>query len=386
MSGVWGWVKEHPYITGGAILSIIVLWYVLTSSSSSSSSSAPVSSNPGGVSDAVYAAQLAANSTDTQTAAAQTVASDNTAASLSAALAQYQSQSDIASTQAGVVNQQTISQAQTLQYQTAAQLQAAYAADAAANFQTSTTTAAGVQVAGLDLVGLQDTNASQVDIAGINANAGVQVASIQGGVAINGQNDALTLGENTNATSLSVTTLNDSTAAVINGQNTTAAVNIAGGADATQVALGQDAVNIAGGADATTVAVNNANQTTNQALIDATSLAGSQQFTLADTSLNLLGTGMFNKGGEGGINQVTALGEITGSPAAPVSAAAAGGVGATQAGPGSLAGQVNAFANLAGKLVGGLVGGAGAPAPGTPNPITSLGVPAVTSTFTPASA
>lgn len=137
---VWAWIKSHPWMTAGIALITFIVLYVITSSSSSGGGA--VSSNPGGVSDAVaaaqinagaslQAAQLGAQAQQQQLSTEATLATAQIAAQLDAtksgnataiSLAQIAASSnkDIATLQAQTVNSQTAAAASTAAAQIAA--------------------------------------------------------------------------------------------------------------------------------------------------------------------------------------------------------------------------------------------------------------------------
>lgn len=168
--GISDWIKEHPYLAGGGVLGIIVLFLLLRSGSSSSSAAAGAGGVGGsGLSSSDYAsiqeaqlqtgAQLQAQEAAAQAQTQQTVAAQNVAqiqanaattqtqlqgqvalqniltagqvqentntAAYQTALAQIGGQTSIAGIQAGEAEQANTTQAQTLEdeYNTAVQSQ-----------------------------------------------------------------------------------------------------------------------------------------------------------------------------------------------------------------------------------------------------------------------
>lgn len=197
------WIREHPYLSGGLVLAVVVLFVVLRRGGSSAQQS-----SAGGPSEALQAAglqagvqnsaisaqvaqtQLQANSADAATSAAQTVALAKIGADL-----------------------------QGSEYNAAAALQAQQAGYAAAVASTSLTTAAGVQVAGIQANRDITLGGYGVDIAQIqasrdvtinqqNTGAAVDIAGIQGDVTKAQTAAALAATENTNATALGISTVN----------------------------------------------------------------------------------------------------------------------------------------------------------------------------------
>ena len=101
MSELIGWVKEHPYLSGGVALALVVLYALYSSSSSSSAAAQSTAANATGLpDDTVQQAELAAG---TQTALAQ-LATNTSIAQDQAAVNVQQLQSQQAVEQS---NQQT---------------------------------------------------------------------------------------------------------------------------------------------------------------------------------------------------------------------------------------------------------------------------------------
>lgn len=117
------WVKQHPYLAGGLVLGIIILVVIIRNSSASSTQAAQTTSSTSGVDDTqavaalnanaqvqalAYQAQTqvasqnaALNAVALQTAAAQSVANNQTAGAVQVGLAQTNNQVAIASIAAG---------------------------------------------------------------------------------------------------------------------------------------------------------------------------------------------------------------------------------------------------------------------------------------------
>jgi hypothetical protein len=370
MERIKAWVSEHPYLTGAFVIGAIVLILIVRSRSSASTSPA-VSPNPGGVSDAVYAAQLAANTQQAGVAAASQAQQGQTAAQVALGMAQLQVQEDQTAAARDVALQQTLTGGQTAQYSAQAQLAAAQAADAAAVANTATQASAAISIAGIQQQGeIQVANigaSRDISVAGIQAdvsktNIAAQLAGLENTNATSVNLGKLSLAglENTNAATLAATVNTNETAATINQQNQTTqqlGITTQGQVDLATIAAQQDVLN-------------------NQINMAGAIAGGELQYqqNVLDTTKTLVASGTFNKGGEGGINQVTAFLGGVGSPAASTSAAAGGNVGTTEAGPGSLAGVIGAIGGAIGQVAGGLVGISKAPA--------AL-VPSVSSTFKP---
>ena len=384
MSEIWAWIKEHPYITGGSVFALVVLYLVVKSAGNAASQQAAVSANPGGVSDAVYTAELAANAQSTQAAAAAQVQQAQVAGQLQVAADTQESTDAQTSAQQAVALQTILSQAQTAQYGAAAQLAAA-----------------------------QSGNAAQVAIANTSAASQVGVATIQGQTAVQQAADALAATQSTNATSYGVAQLQ---AGVVNNQ-TSAALALGSLQSNNQLELGEDT-------NAAQVSENDVNNATQNNYINTVGSVDLSQILaqygldtqgidletqqLNDTQ-NLIDSGVFNKGGEGGLNQLAAFEAGIGSPAATTASAAAGGVGVTQAQGGSVASIFSSLAKGIGTgitfgangLFGSLPTGAAslptaaqspaanglgtAPLP-TSAPAAPPVTPVVTSTFTPGAA
>lgn len=358
------WVSEHPYLTGAFVIGAIVLILILRSRSSASGSVSAVAAGPS-------QAELAANVQSQQISAGAAAQQSQTAAQLALGMAQLQVQEDQISAAKNVALQQTLTGGETAQYSAQAQLAAAQAGYAASVANTATQASAATSIAGI-----QEQGAIQV--ASIGASRDISVAGIQADVSkvniaaqLAGLEDtnktsvalgqlSLTGLENTNAAKLAATVSTNQTAAEINAQN-----------QQTQ----QLGITTQGTTDLASIA---AQQEVNDRLINTSggvaALQIQEQQNQLDTASGLIKSGVFNKGGEGGINQVTAfLGSID-SPAASTSAAAAGGVGVAQNTGGNTPGGI--LSGLGGLVkigVSGLFGGAPAAA----------AVPSVTSTFTP---
>ena len=384
MSEIWAWIKEHPYITGGSVFALVVLYLVVKSAGNAASQQAAVSANPGGVSDAVYEAELAANAQSTQAAAAAQVQQAQVAGQLQVAADTQESTDAQTSAQQAVALQTILSQAQTAQYGAAAQLAAA-----------------------------QSGNAAQVAIANTSAAASTGVATIQGQTAVQQAADALAATQSTNATSLGVAQLQ---AGVVNNQ-TSAALALGSLQSNNQLELGEDT-------NAAEVSENETNNATENNYINTvggsifrqilaqygldTQAIDLQSQTINDTQIGLE-SGVLNKGGEGGLNQLTAL-LRRGRFAGYVNfGGGRGGVGVTQAQGGSVASIFSSLAKGIGTgitfgangLFGSLPTGAAslptaaqspaanglgtAPLP-TSAPAAPTVTPVVTSTFTPGAA
>lgn len=354
-------IVDHPYIVGGVVLVGGLLYLYFSASGSSSSSGAIYSGGPDDA-DVQAAAQLQglqtqANlqaSTNAQSynlqsqeiTASQEVADSQTAADVHlqeqqiqveagligaqeySAQQQYGSQVAIAQLQASssVQLQQLTSQAavdiDASNNGTAfniAQLQA-HSADIQSNDTYEAQLAAlaanvavdenhdnaSVQIAGLQLQGLENSNLTASNIASLTTSSADFVALQQYNAAA-----AVTAGQVSVAQINSTTQLgiaNDELLAT----NTTVAgeVQLGLAQTAAQQAVLTDYINTAG-----TVATTGYN--------DYTTLVTQQQ-ALEGTALTELGEGVFNKGGEGGANQVSAISSIFGETAGIVAGQQAG--------------------------------------------------------------
>jgi hypothetical protein len=311
------WVSDHPYLTGAFVIGAIVLIFILRSRSSASSSTTVVAAGPS-------PAQLAANVQSQQIAAAGAAQQSNTAAQLSLGMASLQVQEDQISAAKQVALQQTLTGGETAQYSAQAQLAAAQAGYAASVANTSTQAGAAVSIASIQEQG-------SIQVASIGASRDISVAGIQADVSktniaaqlaglINTNETSVDLGklslaglEDTNATKLAGLINTNQTAVDINAQNqTTAQLNISTQGDVlkTNIAAQQEV------ADRTI---------STQGSIDALQLQLQQN--QLDTAQQLITSGALNKGGEGGLNQLSAfLGSIGEQGAAQTAAAGAGGV------------------------------------------------------------
>lgn len=347
------WIKEHPYLSGGLVLAVIVLILVLRRAASST----PVGSvaQASGPSDAVTTAGIAAQAQQSQVDAQASVANNTLATQYAVAQLQAQNVDNQTAAARDVALQNILTQGQTAQYATSGNVQIAQSSDAA-----------------------------NVAIANTNASAAVAQTGIQAQVAALTVNDQLAAVENTNATSLGVAQIQGD---VTNNQ-TAAALSL--GLAQTKAAVDINGQNVSGA-----VAINANNNATAQtyigtlgavsmAQLDALTQANNNQFILENETLKSVNAGVFNKGGEGGAHQVSVAGAILGYPqiGAPAEAAGAASVSGGNSIGGIIGSIGGAFSGLASGLFGGLFGGGGGSS--NVNPITALGpIPQVTSTFTP---
>ena len=350
------WIKEHPYLTGGGLLALVVLIYVYESSSSGSSSSGTVS----GPDDATIQAELAAQVATQQTQAAQTANTNQLNASLQALALQNQGQTTLAS-----------AALQQAQIQGTTQTTLGNEAVSAQDYQV----AAGVQTAGITAnAGVQENTS---DIAGAESLAGTQaqVTDAQTAAALSDQQMIDAASESINAQnqktsqqqisatsnydltgiadSLTANQQNDSTALQVNQANLTNNVtlaNIAAGIDSQLGILNAGVQNNAITAN-TNVEDTSANDAA--AAIEAEIAAGSsneQQLISYQTNLNsqafsaASSLGPNNKAatissilGQPGVGEA----EIQGQPGTGTNAAQIlAGIGSLFAGAGKIAGSV----------------------------------------------
>lgn len=109
MGGIKRWIEEHPYLTGGLVLGLLLIWFIVRSRSASAATTSTVSTGP---SDALQAAELSAGVQQQQAyLAAQTQIAGYGAAVNSQ---QLQSAASVAASQlsAGVQTTQTAAQLQ----------------------------------------------------------------------------------------------------------------------------------------------------------------------------------------------------------------------------------------------------------------------------------
>lgn len=333
-------ISEHPYLIGGLTLVVVVYFLIRNSGGSSSTVVA------GGVDPNVQAADIAAQAQ--QAAGSQALQAQTQSLGAGLQALQIQTAPQMAAVNAG--------------------LQLGLAQTSATQESTDAQTAAGVAVQQLQ-------SGSAVQIALAQAGAGVQenssnnattlgVSTIQAQVVNNQTAAELAAQQDIDATSLGITGLQVYGATTINGQNTSSATSIA----QTNAATQQDYINTTG--------------TVDLAQIEAAFGLGTQSLDNQSTALNdtmaLETAGTFNKGGEGGLNQITAWLATFNSSATGQAASAAGNVGVAQnSGGNTPGGIISALGGLSANLT---LAAAGIP------PIlgsTSGSTPSVTSTFTP---
>jgi hypothetical protein len=322
MEKIKAWISEHPYLASALGITLIVgLYLILHSGSSSSSSAQTVSANPGGLSDAAYTAQLAANSQDAQTAAALSAQQGQTAAALQANVnaASVQNNQTAAALQLGL--QQTITGGEVADYSAASQLSTAQSNDNAGVAEAQLNTGAAVQVAGIQAQVSNATTAAQLQL-GLNTNqtsvnlAGIQLQGLQ----------------SNNQTSMENTLVNDQAAGAISANtNATQLAENVNNNTTQQVQIGT----------AGAVAQNQINQT---------AAGNSLAFTLAQQQLNDTQqdfTGISESGGNISADQGSVLTALAGQPSVGVAI------------QGSAASQAQSQNSLISSILSGVFGTAG---------------------------
>jgi hypothetical protein len=351
------WIKQHPYLSGGLVLGLIVLIFVYRdyeSAAAANAANAAASTTAAGPDDAQVAAEAALGQAQ--------------------AAVQAQQDQDNAAVQANQTNANAATQ------QSANELSAVQSTNQAQTAQTTTVANAQLQAAQSQIAGqvsaANEAADAQVDIAGINAGADTQIAGIQAGVSIDQINANLAGLENTNATQLSITNSNNQvpitesnneltlglntnltnyeelqnnnqTSIVLDQQNNGLALAEAGLAyqgllstNGLDLAESNNALALGENSNAANVTINAQNNVTQQLGIttegtiynnlinanynlqntylgDAFTLNSTElanQETNDQTVYGLIGAGAFNLGGEGGSNTVAALNATNGYP------------------------------------------------------------------------
>lgn len=186
------WVKEHPYLSGGLVLALIVLFLVLRGRGSSSQQV-----RAGGPSESLQAAQMQTQLQQQGIQAQADAHAGDTAAALAAKMAETDAQNFATQSARDVALQNIAIAGQTEQYKTQVGGSVAMAGYASQAAIADTQASAAVSIASTQ------ANAG-VQIAGINAGAAVGIAGIQGDVAKH-QFDAQLAGlRDTNATSVAL--------------------------------------------------------------------------------------------------------------------------------------------------------------------------------------
>jgi hypothetical protein len=309
------WIKEHPWIAAIGGLAVFLFVYILRSGGSSSGSSGGTTYVSSGPSDAVQQAGIAASAQTAQAQAAATVAAQQTQAQYNVAVLDQQNkqqQNDIAGSVALEQERDALSVAN-LQYSSATAINdsnnaaAVRQADIGANAQAD----------------IADTAAkTQAAIAGVNAAASVSINNQNQHTQQAQINAASAAFEHQLETEAAIAAGNQG---VVNAQTAAdlAKVGIAGGVAEynTNAAVVNNQNVIAG-----TVAINQANANA------ATQISGQQtagQVSTIQSLINSINSGVFNKGGSGGTNQVSAISAVLGQPAIGVAAQQAGAAIAT---------------------------------------------------------
>lgn len=289
------WIVSHPYLSGGLIL-VIVLYFVLRNSSSSSGQAQSYTTGPSN-------AQLAADAQNNATAAQASVQNNALAAAVAAkqidsntTLGVAAAQVDLGKTQAGdalaASNNLAAAQLAAIQAQVGGQVQGHMLDDQAS-----------VAIAGLNY-------GSQVQIAQIGSNTQLGLATIQAPILELQLNNQLAAQKDIDATSLGIATVNDQSQVTINSQNTNR--------DITVNQSNNDVLNQKTAADLqTTLHGQDIQGNIYTDLIDTQGHLASQteadKKNVYDQVLAGINGGVYNKGGAGGVNQISALATLTGN-------------------------------------------------------------------------
>ena len=301
--GIKGWIEEHPYLTGGAVLGIIVLYFLLSSGSSSSSTAATSQGVGGsGLSSSDY---VSLQEAQLQTGA-QLTAQQNTATEQS-----NQYSAELAATQ---INANTTSQANQL----AAQVQLQ-------NIVTSGTVSTNANETALATANAQI--GGQITIAGIGAqqneydtssaaNVSEFNTGTQAGVMENEYNNAVA--------SQKIVSDAQTAQAGINADTQTSIAQYAANVNLAQIGAGEFTTQTAGqvsmaGINAQAGVENNQITTQGQEYQtgETTSLAAliaqlNASTTKTNAGIAVVNSGVLNKGGSGGANQVSFLSTLFG--------------------------------------------------------------------------
>lgn len=319
-------IAKHPFITGGAIIGVGLLFILLHASGSSGTSAATGTVASSGPSDAVQIAGIQAGTAlqQQQNQISQQTSQQNfqltgQAQQLQAGLqaAQLQTQAQTSTTLSG--DQQFQLGTTQLTDQTAIQGATIAAAIEQLKISTGATTQQqlNAETAQQNLATIAANNSTTLNSQNqqtqqLQISTQAQVAQGQTAAALAMQQNAtateLALSQNNNATQLSFAALQASQ--IINGQNV--AGSVATTQSNNQTAVQQNYINTTGTLAAAGL---NAQATQNASI------------------LSLIQSGQLNKGGTGGANQIVALGAVTGQPnfgASAESAAAATNVSSNQ--------------------------------------------------------
>ena len=313
------WVKRHPYLTGGLVLGAIVFFVVYRSVAGSNSAAAQAASaaNPDippneaalQVASLQASAQTQSINAQLQAQTNQVVAAQNVATLQSNAQVTEAQLAQQAALQQIVSSAAVQTQANTLAYQTVqaqvggqvslAQIQTQGQVDIAgtqAGVQEQAAADALAQEQAIQAAATEQANigaTAQVNLANISASAQEDIANINAGV------------EN-----LQTTTAGQIQMAGITGQVSENASNNA---------LSQYAINAQRSIESQSINTNaneyNAYLNTT-AGVDVAQINANQQTT--QSAYNLIGTGVFNKGGTGGANQTSAFETATTGNNAPI--------------------------------------------------------------------
>lgn len=369
------WIKKHPYITGSLAIGLVILYIILRGNSSSSPQ--VVQTGPSDALQAAdlqaqvqqqaiqtgAAAQsqqldaaLAAKQIDAATALAQQSSNQQVA------LKQLEDQTQIQTLAADIQKQQITAQQDVATQSINAQLQEAQfasiddvtktqAAISIAGIQSAAQVSLGeaqingqVQIAGLQadvaklsitdqLAGLKDTNATQINLAQISSDLQKFLSNNATGLATLQTTDAYNLGYQKNSNDLALGLDQDLTARIINASNNSTLYGITQLNDATASHLSDNqllgllnnnstALSIAGlntsvqlhGIDVLGGVYNNLITTSGQVAITQSNNASLNFTSLLNSLTGLTAGGVFNKGGEGGANQVQIWTSIFGTP------------------------------------------------------------------------
>lgn len=230
------WIKEHPYLSGTLVLLLVVLFFLFRRGASQSTSGVTA----GGQyipSDAVQTAQLAAGVQSQQTQAASILQTNEINAALAAKELEAQTAVTVAGLQSHVQLQNIITSGEVAQGNTNAELTAALAATGAQvriadmaysseNYKAGVAGHVAEEQSANALESTRSTNAAAVQIAGIQGDVtkyGIDAATLTelartaAGVTVAGY--SLEGLENTNATALDIVKTQTSGAETINAQN-----------------------------------------------------------------------------------------------------------------------------------------------------------------------
>lgn len=305
-------IAKHPFITGGAIIGVGLLFILLYSSSSSSSTAATGTDVAAGPDDAVQIASLQAGTAlqqqqnqITQQTSQQNFQLAGQAQQLQASLqaTQLQTSTQLSGDQQLQLGTTQLSDQTAIQGATIAaqiqQLQISSQADTAQqlNAETAQQNLATIAANNSTTLNAQNQQTQQLQI-----STQGQVAQGQTAEALAAQQNAtateLALSQNNNATQLGLASLQ--TSQIINGQNATLALGLTQSNNQTSVQ--NNYINTQG---------------------SLASAALTAQTNTNNSVLNLLQSGQLNKGGTGGANQVSILGAVLGQPSIGSSAQSA---------------------------------------------------------------